>query len=120
MVHLAATTGPLCMYIGLAVYEDERFPEQWIFAQKGEEELKSLVPGKSGAPEGSTKVTLGADLGSARSEADRLYAKALNFAPKRKWNGARAKFSFVAKIWCLNPREWRTLRLSWTLRPDSI
>src|ERR1043166_8970626 len=58
MVHLAATTGPLCMYIGLAVYEDERFPEQWIFAQKGDEEIKGLVPGK--VPEGSTKVKLGA------------------------------------------------------------
>ena len=84
MVHLAATTGPLCMYIGLAVYEDERFPEQWIFAQKGEEELKSLVPGKSGAPEGSTKVTLGTGSGSARSKADQLYAKALNFASKEE------------------------------------
>jgi len=47
MVYVAATTGPLSMYLGLAVYEDERFPEHWIFADKGEESLKTLIPGKN-------------------------------------------------------------------------
>jgi quercetin dioxygenase-like cupin family protein len=70
------------MYIGLAVYEDERFPEQWIFAQKGDEELKGLVPGK--VPEGSTKVTLGAGSEQARSETDKLYENALNFASREE------------------------------------
>lgn len=85
MVYLAATTGPLSMYLGLAVYEDERYPEHWVFAQKGEEALKTLIPGESGAPEGSTKVALQAyDPDGARSEIDKLYLKALNFAQKEE------------------------------------
>jgi len=83
MVYVAATTGPLSMYLGLAVYEDERFPEHWIFADKGEESLKTLIPGKGGAPEGSTKVVLGTEA-VAMSAADRLYLEALNFAPKEE------------------------------------
>ena len=73
----------LFLVLGLAVYEDERFPEHWIFADKGEELLKTLIPGKSGTPDGSTKVVLGAD-GVAISEADRLYLDALNFAPREE------------------------------------
>lgn len=81
MVHLAATTGPLSMYLGLAVYEDERYPEHWIFAQAGEEALKTLIPGKTGAPEGSTKVSLGRDPGGEwRSTSDKLYSEDLAFA----------------------------------------
>lgn len=84
MVHLAATTGPLSMYIGLAVYEDERYPEHWIFAQGGDESLKTLIPGKSGSPEGSTKVAIGGSRSQARNETDRLYLDALNFASKEE------------------------------------
>ena len=80
MVHLAATTGPLSMYLGLAVYEDERYPEHWIFAQKGEEALKTLIPGKSGAPGGSTRVALGGGDREALSPTDRLYLDMLGFA----------------------------------------
>jgi gentisate 1,2-dioxygenase len=83
MVYVAATTGPLSMYLGLAVYEDERFPEHWIFADKGEESLKTLIPGKTGAPEGSTKVVFGSE-GLARNKADQLYLDALNYAPKEE------------------------------------
>lgn len=78
-----AATGPLSMYLGLAVYEDERFPEHWIFADKGEESLKTLIPGKTGAPEGSTKVVLGTEA-VAMSKADRLYLDALNYAPREE------------------------------------
>src|SRR5262245_36823357 len=80
MVYVAATTGPLSMYLGLAVYEDERFPEHWIFADKGEESLKTLIPGKTDATEGSTKVVLGTGA-VAISKADQLYLDALNYAP---------------------------------------
>jgi gentisate 1,2-dioxygenase len=83
MVYVTATTGPLSMYLGLAVYEDERYPEHWIFAQNGEESLKTLIPGKTGVPEGSRKVALGAT-GAPLSEADRLYIEAANFAPKEE------------------------------------
>jgi quercetin dioxygenase-like cupin family protein len=68
------------MYLGLAVYEDERYPEHWIFAQKGEEALKTLIPGKSGAPDGSTKVALGGGEREALSSTDRLYLDMLGFA----------------------------------------
>ena len=81
MTYLAVTTGPLSMYLGLAIYEDERYPEHWIFAQKGEEELRTLIPGKSGVPEGSTRVILGgAEQQNARNKTDLLYSKALGFA----------------------------------------
>jgi len=85
MTYVAATTGPLSMYLGLAVYEDERYPEHWIFAQKGEEELRTLIPGKTGAPEGSTKVALGGfDAKDARNKTDLLYSNALEFAQKEE------------------------------------
>jgi len=83
MVYVAATSGPLSMYLGLAVYEDERFPEHWIFADKGEESLKTLILGKTGGPEGSTKVVLGTKA-VAVSKADQLYLDALNFAPREE------------------------------------
>lgn len=85
MTYLAATTGPLSMYLGLAVYEDERYPEHWIFAQKGEQELKTLIPGKTGAPEGSTKVAFSSsDPKDAKNNTDLLYSKALGFANKEE------------------------------------
>lgn len=42
---IASTTGPLSMGLGQAIYEDERYPEYWIYAKQGEEAMKSLVPG---------------------------------------------------------------------------
>ncbi len=85
MTYVAATTGPLSMYLGLAVYEDERYPEHWIFAQKGEEQLRTLIPGKSGAPEGSTKVALGGtDPNKAKNKTDRLYVVAQGFASQEE------------------------------------
>ena len=29
LIHYAATTGPLSMYQGIAIYEDDRYPELW-------------------------------------------------------------------------------------------
>jgi gentisate 1,2-dioxygenase len=43
--YAASTTGPLSMAIGQAVYEDERFPEYWVFAQEGDEAMNTLIPG---------------------------------------------------------------------------
>jgi len=44
-LHIASTTGPLSMGIGQAVYEDERYPEYWVYAQQGEDALRTLLPG---------------------------------------------------------------------------
>ncbi len=34
--------------LGQAVYEDERYPEFWIYAQEGEDARKTLIPGGGG------------------------------------------------------------------------
>ena len=36
VLRIASTTGPLSLALGQAVYEDERYPEFWIYAQEGE------------------------------------------------------------------------------------
>ncbi len=92
MVYVAATTGPLSMFLGLAIYEDERYPEHWVFAQQGEESMKALIPGKGGAPEGSTKVVLGVSgKEEPESEADRLYLEGLRFAEREEENRRAGK-----------------------------
>ncbi len=112
MVYLAATTGPLSMYLGLAVYEDERYPEHWVFAQKGEEAMKSLIPGKTGAPEGSTKVNLqGYDPDLARSEVDSLYLRALSFAPKEEKERRAGRVSVRAEDLVFKPTRMGSIAL---------
>ena len=39
-IYLAATTGPLSLALGLAVYEDERYPDYWVFGHKSESAMK--------------------------------------------------------------------------------
>jgi gentisate 1,2-dioxygenase len=48
VLRIASTTGPLSLALGQAVYEDERFPEFWIYAQEGEDARKTLIPGGGG------------------------------------------------------------------------
>ncbi len=69
-LHVASTTGPLYMGIGQAVYEDERYPEYWIYAQQGEDALRTLIPGGAAPAPG----------GDGHSEASRLYAEQVAFA----------------------------------------
>lgn len=69
-LHVASTTGPLYMEIGQAVYEDERYPEYWIYAQQGEDALRTLIPG------GANPVSE-ADV---NTQAGRLYAEQVAFA----------------------------------------
>jgi gentisate 1,2-dioxygenase len=45
VVYIAGTTTPFSMALGVSIHEDERYPEYWLFAQKGEEAQKTLVPG---------------------------------------------------------------------------
>ncbi len=52
LLYLAATTGPFSMAMGIAIYEEEKYPEYWIFAQKGEEAMRTLIPGGAEVPPG--------------------------------------------------------------------
>jgi gentisate 1,2-dioxygenase len=52
LYYLAATTGPFSMATGIAIYEEEKYPEYWIFAQKGEEAMRTLIPGGGEMPPG--------------------------------------------------------------------
>ena len=52
LIYLAATTGPFSMATGIAIYEEEKYPEYWVFAQKGEQAMKTLIPGGAEAPPG--------------------------------------------------------------------
>lgn len=73
MDYVASTTGPLSMGLGQAVYEDELYPQFWVYAQQGEDAAKALTPGGT------------ADLGKlqrtgAVTEAQRLYSEEVSFA----------------------------------------
>ena len=70
-LHVASTTGPLSIAIGQAIYEDERYPELWVYAQESEAMMKTLIPGGAGDP----SIAEGWD-----SEAARRYAGQLGFA----------------------------------------
>lgn len=83
MIYVASTTGPLSMALGVAIYEDERYPDQWVFAQGGEESLKSLIPG------GGERVALDSDRhrlkrGSYKGIAASLYQEQIRFSTKEE------------------------------------
>ena len=40
--------------LGLAVYEDERYPDYWVFGHKSESAMKSMIPGA----DDSTRVSM--------------------------------------------------------------
>lgn len=76
-LYVASTTGPLSMGVGQAVYEDERYPQYFVYAQKGEEAVKALTPGGSG------------DLSNVHetvqmSRTQRLYAEELLFGAQEE------------------------------------
>ena|SRR5579862_5035284 len=72
--YAASTTGPLSMGLGQAVYEDERFPEYWVYAQQGEKALHTLIPGGAEIDSGA------GGNGEPQSMAGRLYAEQVAFA----------------------------------------
>lgn len=51
LIHMACTTNPFGLATGLAIYEDEREPEHWVYAQEGNEAMRTLVPGGHQAAE---------------------------------------------------------------------
>ena len=70
VLRIASTTGPLSLALGQAVYEDERYPEFWIYAQEGEDARKTLIPGGGQVNNGN--------LGGNRTA--ELYAEQVGFA----------------------------------------
>ncbi len=90
MIHLAATTGPYSMAMGTAIYEDDRFPEYWVYAQRGGEAMTTLIPGGAEKPPGESvqldqskwKPTDGED-GGDPSPAE-LYYGQLSFAEEEE------------------------------------
>ncbi|HVA25704.1 MAG TPA: cupin domain-containing protein [Chloroflexota bacterium] len=73
--YAASTTGPLSMGIGQAVYEDENYPEFWVYAQQGEQAQQTLIPGGAQGAEG---------LAQAAGCAARLYAEQVAFAAEEE------------------------------------
>lgn len=80
-LHVASTTGPLCMGIGTAVYEDERFPEYWIYAQQGEDALKTLIPAGDEVKGDNVAVQ---KHGQPETLSARLYAEQVAFASEEE------------------------------------
>lgn len=58
VIYIASTSTPYSMSLGVSIHEDERYPEYWVFADKGEEAQKTLIPGheKTFALPGSQSV----------------------------------------------------------------
>lgn len=86
-VDVAATTGPFSMAMGIALYEDERYPEYWVFAHKGKEAIKTLIPGGAEAPHPGSNVHFEPDQwrprereSNGRPSAAQLYYEQLTFA----------------------------------------
>ena len=76
-IYLAATTGPLSLALGLAVYEDERYPDYWVFGHKSESAMKSLIPGA----DDSTRVSIQAATATEPlNPTDALYKEQLFFS----------------------------------------
>jgi len=80
-IYLAATTGPLSLSLGLAVYEDERYPDYWVFGHKSESAMKSLIPGA----DDSTRVNMQATTaGQPLNTTDALYKEQLAFSAEEE------------------------------------
>jgi len=77
MYYLAATTNVLQRATGMALYEDERFPELWVYAQKGQNAQETLVPGGAEATAGEAGV---GSPGRAGKLFPHLYQQELDFA----------------------------------------
>ena len=75
ILRIAATTNPLSISLGQAVYEDENHPEYWVYAQEGEEMQKTLIPGGAG------DVSL---VEGASTQWAKLYAEQVGFAMREE------------------------------------
>lgn len=82
--YVASSTDPLCMGIGQAVYEDERYPQHWVCARQGGGAVKSPLPGGAEGPGISQEP-------AAASEAQRLYGEQISFAYREELNRRKGK-----------------------------
>jgi gentisate 1,2-dioxygenase len=89
LLYLAVTTGPFSMAMGIAIYEEEKYPEYWIFAQKGEEAMKTLIPGGAETPPGG-KIDMDSSRWQPRKRGDgqptpaELYYEQLAYAQEEE------------------------------------
>ena len=80
------------MGIGLAIYEDERYPEYWVFAQKDTAEKKSLIPGTVDIPDAHRGIPQNVDVSHYEgSTAAKLYFDQLQFAEREELQRRRGK-----------------------------
>jgi gentisate 1,2-dioxygenase len=77
VVYSACTSGPMSMGLGIAIYEDERYPEYWVYAQQSEEARRSLIPGKRAGADGVEKSRGG---GAIEKAAWDIYKEQVEFA----------------------------------------
>lgn len=79
-IYVAATTGPLSLALGLAVYEDERYPDYWVFGQKSDSALKSLIPGA----DDTVRIRSTQEMRAPFSSEDALYQQHLRFSAEEE------------------------------------
>ncbi len=75
--YLACTTGHISRALGVGIFEDERYPEYWVFAQRGEEAMKTLIPGGADIPPPSEPPPIE---GGATDLASKLYEEQLYYS----------------------------------------
>ena len=113
MHYIACTTQPFSRAMGVAVYEDERYPEYWVFAQKGDEAMKTLIPGGAEVPHPVEPPPL--ESGAESSVASRLYEEQLAFAVKEEFK--RRQGAVLVKGRDLKMERTRMGRLAYVVDP---
>ncbi len=87
VVYSACTSGPMSMGMGIAIYEDERYPEYWVYAQQSDEARRSLIPGRE---KHGQEVRKSAQAGNGERSAWEIYVDQVQFAEgeeERRRNG---------------------------------
>jgi len=87
VVYSACTSGPMSMGMGIAIYEDERYPEYWVYAQQSDEARRSLIPGRE---KRGQEVRQSVQAGNGGKSAWDIYVDQVQFAEgeeERRRNG---------------------------------
>jgi quercetin dioxygenase-like cupin family protein len=112
MHYIACTTQPFSRAMGVAVYEDERYPEYWVFAQKGEDAMKTLIPGGAEVPPPVEPPPLE---GGESGLASKLYEEQLGFASAEEMRRRQARV--LVKGGDLRPEKTRMGWLAYVVDP---